>query len=42
MANPIVFISHWTVKPGKLDSLKQLAREVAGRVRRRSPGRSYS
>ena len=37
MANPVVFISHWTIKPGKLDDLRQLAREVATRIEAEKP-----
>jgi hypothetical protein len=32
MDQPIVFISHFTVKPGKLGDLKVLAQEVATRL----------
>ena len=37
MAHPIVFISHFTLKPGKLDDLKQLAQEVATRLEAEKP-----
>ena len=37
MALPVVFISHFTVKAGKLDALKQLAREVAARLEVEKP-----
>jgi len=37
MAQPIVFISHFTVRPGKLDDLKQLAHEVAVRLEAEKP-----
>ena len=37
MAQPIVFISHFTVKAGKLDRLKQLARDVAERLEAEKP-----
>lgn len=32
MAHPIVFISHFTIKPGKLGDLKRLAHEVTARL----------
>lgn len=37
MAHPIVFISHFTIKPGKLDALKLFAREVAIRLEAEKP-----
>ena len=40
MDQPIVFISHWTVKPGKLDDLKRSPGTSCRGWRRRSPGRS--
>ena len=37
MGHPIVFISHFTVKAGKLDELKLLAQEVAMRLEAEKP-----
>ena len=37
MAHPIIFISHFTIKPGKLADLKVLAREVATRLEAEKP-----
>ena len=37
MGQPIVFISHFTVKAGKLDPLKLLAQEVATRLEAEKP-----
>ena len=37
MAEPIVFISHFTVKAGKLEPLKRLARDVASRLEAEKP-----
>ena len=37
MGHPIVFISHFTIKPGKLDDLKLLAQEVATRLEAEKP-----
>ncbi len=37
MAHPIIFISHFTIKPGKLADLKLLAREVATRLEAEKP-----
>ena len=37
MAHPIVLISHFTIKPGKLDDLKGLAQEVATRLEAEKP-----
>ena len=37
MAHPIVFISHFTIKPGKLADLKLLAQEVATRLEAEKP-----
>jgi quinol monooxygenase YgiN len=37
MAHPIVFISHFTIKPGKVDDLKLLARDVATRLEAEKP-----
>ena len=37
MSHPIVFISHFTIKAGKLDSLKLLAQEIATRLDAEKP-----
>lgn len=37
VAQPIVFVSHFTVKPGKLDELRRLARDVAERIEADKP-----
>jgi quinol monooxygenase YgiN len=37
MDQPIVFVSHWLVKPGALDRLRQLSEEVAARMRAEKP-----
>ena len=37
MDNPIVFISHWTIKAGRLDDLKKLVREVVTRMEAEKP-----
>lgn len=37
MGDPIVFISHFTIKPGKLGDLKLLAQEVATRLEAEKP-----
>jgi hypothetical protein len=37
MGQPIVFISHFTVKAGKLDQVKLLAQEVATRLEAEKP-----
>ena len=37
MADPIVFISHFTIKSGKLDQLKLLAKDVAKRLETEKP-----
>ncbi len=37
MAQPIVFISHFSIKPGKADDLKLLARDVATRLEAEKP-----
>jgi len=37
MAQPIVFISHFTIKPGKADELKLLAHDVATRLEAEKP-----
>jgi len=38
MSEPVVFISHFTVKEGKLDHLKRLAGEVERSLRDDKPG----
>ena len=37
MDQPIVFVSHWRVRPGALDRLRQLSEEVASRMRAEKP-----
>ena len=37
MNQPIVFVSHWGVKPGALDQLRQMSEEVASRLRAEKP-----
>jgi hypothetical protein len=37
MAHPIVFVSHFTIKAGKLDALKQLVPEVSARLEAEKP-----
>ena len=37
MGHPIVFISHFTIKAGKLDNLQLLAQEVAARLDAEKP-----
>ena len=37
MEAPIVFISNWKIKPGRLEDLKQLAREVVSRMEAEKP-----
>ena len=37
MDKPIVFISHWTIKPGRLEDLKHLAGEVVSRMEAEKP-----
>jgi hypothetical protein len=34
---PILFVSHWGVKPGALDQLRQLSEEVSARFRAEKP-----
>lgn len=38
MSEPIVFISHFKVKEGKLDELKQLSRNVTEHIKASKPG----
>jgi len=38
MSKPIVFISHFKVKEGKLDKLKQLSQEVTEHIKADKPG----
>lgn len=37
MSQPILFVSHWAVRPGALDQLRQLSEEVAARFRAEKP-----
>ena len=37
MDQPIVFVSHWGVKPGALDRLRQMSEQVAWRLRAEKP-----
>jgi hypothetical protein len=37
MDQPIVFVSHWAIRPGALDRLRELAVEVAARFRAERP-----
>lgn len=38
MSEPIVFISHFKVKPGKLEGLKQLSQKVSEQIKMNKPG----
>jgi hypothetical protein len=38
MFEPIVFISHFKIKDGKLDDLKQLHQQVTGQIKANKPG----
>jgi quinol monooxygenase YgiN len=38
MSEPVVFISHFKIKPGKLESLKQLHAQVVARIEADKPG----
>jgi len=37
MDQPILFVSHWRVKPGRLERLRELCEEVAARFRKEKP-----
>ncbi len=37
MAEPIVFISHFRVRPGRLDDVRQMSQAVAARLERQNP-----
>jgi len=38
MSNPIVFISHFKIKEGKLDDVKQLSQNVSEYIKANKPG----